>query len=652
VPVSHWWLLDGPGGANIAKAWEIACGSGITIGMIDGPINASHFDLRDRIIQPVAGGLNLGEPDLYPEHGTQVAGLLSGLGDNSCGGIGAAPDARIAGSILHFDQPFDPATLALLIAGQTGHDVSNNSWGIPQAFADNFSLSAMRPVADAVVECVTLGRGGLGTVLVFAAGNGKMVIDGTNQGDDANFHNLANSRMTIAVGATDRSGAAALFSTPGTCVLVSAPGQGLLTASGQDNGPHGTSLVSGTSFAAPLVSATIALMLQANSTLGYRDVQEILAISDRPSPPTGAQINGAGFVNGGGLIFDRSVGFGRLDAEAAVRLARHWTDQSTAANEQHTRLDMGPSSQVTPMHTGLEGVVSERENLTLDWVELTLRLDDPNLRDLRIELVSPGGSRSVIAENLNAAGGRTTLNFTFTTAVHWGEEPAGLWRLELTHSSSGPGPTVQTARLDFYGDADRPDDTHYITRAFSRLASQDAHRRNLTDIDGGSDTLNFAAAGGGIIVDLSAGTGRVQDQAIQLNGFESVIGSAKADRISGDSNANALNGDDGPDRLSGGAGADTMIGGAGRDTLSGGGGADDFVFATGLGPQGIDLITRFISGVDQNILVQSGGQGVVAYDQTSGILRFDPDGDGNQIAWAVARFPPGILLLPQDVTLI
>ena len=53
--------------------------------------------------------------------------------------------------------------------------------------------------------------------------------------------------------------------------------------------------ISGTSFAAPLVTGVIGLMLQANPNLGLRDVQNILALTARQTDPTSASwaFNGA-----------------------------------------------------------------------------------------------------------------------------------------------------------------------------------------------------------------------------------------------------------------------------------------------------------------------------------------------------------------------
>ena len=57
-------------------------------------------------------------------------------------------------------------------------------------------------------------------------------------------------------------GKAAFFSSPGTNLLISAPGVGLVTTAGNEVGSQNSTYVSGTSFAAPMVSSAIALMLE------------------------------------------------------------------------------------------------------------------------------------------------------------------------------------------------------------------------------------------------------------------------------------------------------------------------------------------------------------------------------------------------------
>ena len=91
----------------------------------------------------------------------------------------------------------------------------------------------------------------------------------------------------------------------------------------------------GTSAATAMVNGVVALMLDANANLGWRDVQTILAHSARhvgsavdgryrlPATESASwQWNAAKTWNGGGLHFSRDYGFGLVDALAAVRLGR------------------------------------------------------------------------------------------------------------------------------------------------------------------------------------------------------------------------------------------------------------------------------------------------------------------------------------------
>ena len=387
-----------------------------------------------------------------------------------------------------------------------------------------------------------------------------------------------------------RSAGLRLFSSPGTNLLVSAPGVGLVTTGGNAIGADGSEYVSGTSFAAPMVSSAIALMLEVNPDLGYRDIQQILAITAKPSNADGAEANGALNVNGGGLVFDREMGFGMLDAEAAVKLARFWTLQSTAANEQH----LG-GSFVLPAEFGAttQSIAVTIDNpgnggFSVGFVELTLEVSDLDLKDLAIELVSPEGTKALIAPNLHAAGGRTFLDFTFSSVVTLGENPFGTWTLNLTHATASDGFSVLDASIDIYGDNKGNDDTHYFTSAYARLVSEDPGRSIVTDANGGTDTLNFAAAAGKLVLDLSGlGASSLAAKALVIDGnFENAIGTSGDDVISGSEAANTLIGDYGNDVLAGGNGDDVIHGGRGNDIIDAGRGADLID-----GGDGIDVLT-------------------------------------------------------------
>jgi Ca2+-binding RTX toxin-like protein len=581
-----WWLGDGPGGTGLVAAWGAGTGDDVRIGLVDDGIDIGHVALTGADIEVLDGtssqgnAAGTGGASLGPGggHGTQVAALIVGQSDDGQPGTGpgAARGATLVVSPMALSGALDPATVAARIVAQAQTvAVSNNSWGTTRAFEDNTRLTAWSDVAAAMDQAAQDGRGGLGTVMVFAGGNGRLTIAGQNRGDDANFHSLTNSRQSIAVAASGEAGGVAFFSSPGANLLVAAPGMGLTISAATPADPLATVSVSGTSFAAPLVSGTVGLMLATNPALGWRDVQTILAMTARPDPAVQGQGNGGTGWNGGGLIHSRDLGFGRLDAEAAVLLAQSWTTQSTSANEAQISVTHAPVISANPAMADLTFEVSaEGAPMTVEWVTLTLTMTDARLSGLGIQLISPDGTVSVIAPNLAQAGGRTWLDFTFSSAVTRGEDAAGIWTVRLTHDTPTTRMSVYGARLDLFGAVDGADDVQVFTRTFAPLADADPDRRVIRDLDGGDDTLNFAA-GGAVDLDLRSSTGTVDGVAVTLEGtFERVIGSAGADRVQAGDGGAVLTGNAGDDSLTGGTGADRLDGGTGADLMAGGQGDD------------------------------------------------------------------------------
>lgn len=584
---------DALGAAKFSNgAWNYASGAGVTIGIVDEGLNPNHQDFAGQYVDAltyVPAGASDEEPSMSPDaagvqHGTQVAGVIVGLFGNGIAADGGAFGAKMSASHITYGESVDLSELGALLAYQSSFDVSNNSWGFTQAFADNFQNGGFDSLADALETVASQGRGGLGTAFVVAGGNSKMMIGGQNYGDDSNFHNFSNSRFAIAVGAHDSNGDSAFFSSPGTNILISAPGVGIVTASGDGTDE---AHVSGTSFAAPLVSAAIALMLEVNPDLGYRDIQEILAITANSSSGEGAASNGAGNVNGGGMVFDREMGFGALDAEAAVKLARYWDKQSTFANEEHLTgdFDLPETADGLVQVLELELTPQNADEFAVDFVELTLDVSDSDLKDLSIVLVSPDGTEALIAPNLYAAGNATALNFRFSSVASWGENPYGTWQVRLAHTSASEDFTINGASLDVYGDTGGQDDTYFFTTAFARLAQLEKGRLETIDTDGGIDTLNFAAANdeGHLRLNMSAGKASELDGTTFAvgNGFENAIGTSGDDFVSGNGADNKILGNLGDDTLKGGQGDDLLKGERGKDVLNGGKGADTLIGGAG-----------------------------------------------------------------------
>ncbi|QQS10754.1 MAG: hypothetical protein IPK81_14025 [Rhodospirillales bacterium] len=119
-------------------------------------------------------------------------------------------------------------------------------------------------------------------------------------------------------------------------------------------------------------------------------------------------------------------------------------------------------------------------------------------------------------------------------------------------------------------------------------------------LDGGTgiDRVTYAAAGAGVVVDLSAGTASVNGtgEVDQLVSIEGVVATAYADTVYGGSNNDILSGGAGVDRLEGGGGDDTIEGGAANDTLYGGSGNDLLSYERSRIGVFVDLATSSVSG--------------------------------------------------------
>lgn len=324
---------------SIQKAWKITTGSAnITVAVLDDGVDIDHPNLKPNIrknpdpsepkdlygrdyyipddqaehFNPRPKNFNYPYDDMRGNdiHGTACAGLVAAAGVNG-GATGVAPGCKIlAVKIFHADKLAQDERVADAIRYASIHaDVLSCSW--------YGSLS--NDVEMALLDSRELGRGGKGSVIVFASGN-----------DSAAVRFPAQNAEALAVGAsTDKAGFAAYSNFgPEQCVVAPSSGgvRGIFTtddstpnrgfnlgdpAKGDADGLH-TNNFGGTSAAAPHVAGTAALMLSVNPKLDRDEVRSIIqSTAERIGPASG--YNAKGHSN--------RFGYGRLNAAAAVREA-------------------------------------------------------------------------------------------------------------------------------------------------------------------------------------------------------------------------------------------------------------------------------------------------------------------------------------------
>ena len=487
---AHQWYLNNTGengglsgiDINIEGALAFATGAGITVAIVDDGLAIDHDDLAANATGPHLNLLDGDEDDpttfdILSNHGTAVAGLVGAAFNNGIGISGAAPEATLSGVRLIGDEIDDEDEASALSFNNDTIQVYNNSWGPSDDtldFEGPGTLAAEALQAGAIEGRPDADGTPLGNIFVWAGGDGGEI------GDNSNYDGYANSRFTIAVGAIADNGQRSIFSEQGANLVVVAPSGGgsqeILTTSfgvelDADNNLARTSEFdtefSGTSASTPLVSGVVALMLQVNPDLTWRDVQDILI-------RTAVRVDDAGGAwtdNAAGIDFSHLYGSGLIDADQAVRFAAAndpvvWEPLGPAVSQERLKLfipgevesgevpDGTGDSFFTVFDMSVDEDGNAAENLKVEHVELRARIITQSRSDLEIVLISPNGTQSILHEPNPNNDEQSISNWVFMTTHNWGEGSAGQWVVRVTDSVSGNAATVNNLSLIIHGSPD------------------------------------------------------------------------------------------------------------------------------------------------------------------------------------------------------
>lgn len=265
-------------GMNLDDAWNLTTGNEqVLIAVVDTGVDAMHPDFGGKVL----GGWSSDGAGTFEDvhgHGTAVAGVAAAVGNNGLGMAGVS-----------WNSPIIAARVADRFGQSSSSDIAAGILWAAGNGAKVINVSFAPLWTDRVVRSAAQSAFARGSLVVISAGNG------------AGLSTVEGYTETVIVGAVNND-VLAPFSDRGPFVDLVAPGVSIRAP--QRGGGYG--VVSGTSFAAPIVSGVAALMWSVHPEMRPAVLRQLLLDSAVDLGPAGRDV---------------SFGEGRVDALAAVQAA-------------------------------------------------------------------------------------------------------------------------------------------------------------------------------------------------------------------------------------------------------------------------------------------------------------------------------------------
>lgn len=467
-------------------------GKNIRIAISDDGVEIEHPDLQQNQLVGEHRDYTSGLPaDHYKgdptpllskdAHGTAVTGLVSAVKGNSIGSYGVAPDALFAGfNFLTSTQ--DPPMKLHQFTGS--FDIFNYSYGLPGYIISDVFNTAHE-------TALSIGSINQKKIYIKAAGNSFIeqikVASPTPPSPrthtawgNANFEAEQTLPYYIMVGAVNARGVRSSYSTPGSNLWISGAGgedgydtpamittdlqgcsrgyaHGSLGYTQFDLGKLGsnihcdfTNTMNGTSSAAPVISGIVALMLEANPNLTWRDVKHILAktadkVDQSPNnllnhPALTHELPGHDYdykwvTNHAGNSFSNWYGFGRANAKKAVEMAENYSfPLGTYIPGSYSTSTLSTPVLIPSNATGLTDTITLTSPVTkIEAVQIEVQVDHSFIGDLGVELTSPSetSSKLLLINSMGLNAGADARTIQLLSNAFYEENPNGVWTLKV-----------------------------------------------------------------------------------------------------------------------------------------------------------------------------------------------------------------------------
>lgn len=429
---SQWHLHTHPFSVDADHA-SGRTGLGVTIAIVDDGLEHTHPDIAANYDAPHSWDFNGNDADPRPEnihdgHGTSAAGVAAAVKENGHCGRGVAPKAKIVGLRTIADSVTD------LVEGQAlSHngigvvDIYSCSWGPADDGSTMIEPGPLAEEALALYAGQQRGRFGKGSIYVWASGNGR------DAGDTCAFDGYASSIYVNAIGAINHEGNISWYSEGCASLMAVTPSSGmmkgittvdLMGSAGYDPSEC-TASFGGTSAAAPMAAGILALVLEERPELTWRDVKHVIAKGSIP-----VQVNDPDWhMNAAGYKHSHKYGFGLMKVPSMLEAARtHQLVPPMKFVGTNTILLSTLATMIPCNHTHeVKGVTDIH---FIEHVKLMVGLSHERRGNVKISLISPSGTVSVLAEERprDHHANYALQGWTFTSVRHWGESKVnGNW---------------------------------------------------------------------------------------------------------------------------------------------------------------------------------------------------------------------------------
>ncbi|WP_238006622.1 type VII secretion-associated serine protease mycosin [Dactylosporangium sp. AC04546] len=349
-------------------AWPLTTGAGVTVAVIDNGVSTLHPSLKGQVL-PGKNYVATGAADCdLVAHGTFVAGIIAGLRLPNTGFHGVAPGAKILPiRVVEDDQKSHDTNLPNVIADAINFAVDSNAAVINLSLVTQNTPQLAAAVARAVSRNV---------IVVAAAGN-----DGATQTGNQPAYPAAYDGV-IAVAGVDENDKHVATSTTGDFVDVAAPGVRIQGPAPQGGG-FGLRSGGGTSFAAPYVAGTAALLRAYYPNATAKEITDrITATADHP--PAGR---------------DQEVGYGVVNPYRAVATIQDGPAAAPPAASRAAGLNPNPAGTTDSHQAAIWTTLGALLLTALVWAGLiaqrarrrTAGDDLPQLAPARSRPARPGG---------------------------------------------------------------------------------------------------------------------------------------------------------------------------------------------------------------------------------------------------------------------